>query len=497
MLAAGSQIKTPQIAVIGGGISGLAAAHQIVEMHPESRVALFEAGDRCGGVIGTENIDGFQIELGPDSLLKALPWGVGLCHRLGIQDELIGTDTTHQKTWILRSGKLQPLPEGLAIMAPRRIWPTVRSPILSIPAKLRMACEWFVRKKTEYDDESLAAFARRRFGRETFERLIQPLVSGIYMADPEKLSMQAALPRFIEMEAKHGSLIRAARDTVRQQKKRERSGTATINSGMFVAPQKGVGRIVTAILDRLPDDSVRLNSPVRELTRSTAGDWKLIAADGQPEYFDGVIVATPSDKAARLLTNINKPLAVDLNSIDHSGCVVVTLAYHRNDIRHPLNGHGFVVPAVEGRDIIACTFSSVKYANRAPNGQVLLRVYLGGATRPHVLIYEDDEVLSVIARELNPLLGIQGSPTLTRIVRWPNVMPQYHVGHLELMDRIDDAVTKLPGIELAGKSYRGVGIPHCIHSGEKAAERLLEFIAARESSTGQTQTVPTSTGNSS
>ncbi|MCA9050677.1 MAG: protoporphyrinogen oxidase, partial [Planctomycetaceae bacterium] len=464
----------------GDGISGLAAAHHVTKSDAAANVTVFEAGNRCGGVIGTEHADGFQIELGPDSLLKALPWGVGLCQRLGIENELIGTDTTHQKTWILRSGKLRPLPDGLAIMAPRRIWPTVKSPILSIPAKLRMACEWFVRQKSDDTDESLASFASRRFGREAFERLIQPLVSGIYMADPRKLSMRAALPRFMEMEAKHGSLIRAARHAVREQQQRERSGTAEGNGGMFVTPQTGVGRIVEAIIRRLPKDSLRLNSPVCGLARAATGGWNVSVADGPPEHFDGVIVATPSDKAARLLVNENKSLSLELNSIAHSGCVVVTLAYNRDDVHHPLDGHGFVIPQVENRDMIACTFSSVKYAGRAPDGQVLLRVYLGGATRPEALNYDDDQVLQVVARELNPLLGIQGTPQLTRVVRWPNVMPQYHVGHLELMDRVDAQVAKLAGVELAGNSYRGVGIPHCIHSGEQAAERLLEFMSANQ-----------------
>ncbi len=468
-----SPTENRRIAVVGGGISGLAAAHRVVELDSSAEVTVFEAGDRCGGVIGTEQVDGFCIELGPDSMLKTLPWGIDLCKRLNIADDLDGTDTVQKQTWILRSGKLQPLPDGLAIMAPRRLWPTVVSPILSVPAKLRMACEWFSRRRSDLADESLAHFACRRFGRETFERLIQPLVSGIYMADPEQLSMQAALPRFVEMEAKHGSLIKAARRSVREQQQRERSsGGSPKDSGMFVAPRTGLGRLVAAIVDRLPAGAIRLQTPVTGLTREDGG-WTVSVKDGADEQFDGVVVAAPSGTAARLLIGLNRSLAVELDSIAHSGCVVVTLGYNRTDVVHPLNGHGFVVPQVENRDIIACTFSSVKYAGRAPDGQVLLRVYLGGATRSQVLNYDDDKLLSVVTAELNPLLGIHGQPTLTRITRWPNVMPQYHVGHLERMDRIEREVARLPGIELAGNSYRGVGIPHCIHSGEQAAERLL------------------------
>lgn len=480
--------RKPRIAIIGGGISGLAAAHRVIELDPAVELTVFEAGDRCGGVIATEHIDGFQVELGPDSLLKTLPWGVDLCRRLGIADELTGTNTHQKRTWILRSGRLQPLPEGLAIMAPRRIWPTVRSPILSIPAKLRMAGEWLIRRRSESTDESLARFACRRFGRETFDRLIQPLVSGIYMADPEKLSMRAALPRFVEMEAKHGSLIRAARHSLRNQKIHKGNGSPSSNGGgMFVAPRTGVGRLITAIVDRLPENTIRLRSPVRDLSRTADGGWSVSVSDASTERFDGVIVGTPSDTAARLLTGVSRSLADDLNSIEHSGCVVVTLAYTRGDITHPLNGHGFVVPQIEDREIIACTFSSVKYANRAPDGQVLLRVFLGGAMRPNVMQFDDAAILNVVSRELDPLLGIHGKPTLTRVTRQPNVMPQYHVGHLERMDRITAEVGKLPGIELAGNSYYGVGIPHCIHSGEQSGERILEFVSQSQRSTFRTK----------
>lgn len=488
-----TNIPTPNnlhVAVIGGGISGLAAAHRLLELNPAVNVTVFEAGDRCGGVIETEHADGFQIELGPDSMLKTLPWGVGLCGRLGITEELDGTDTQQQQTWILRSVHLQPLPEGLAIMAPRRLWPTVRSPILSLRAKLRMACELMIRRRLDSNDESLAHFACRRFGRETFQRLIQPLVSGIYMADPEKLSIQAALPRFVEMEAKHGSLIRAARHSEREQKKHEKSGkSSAADGGVFVAPRTGLGRLVSALVHRLPKDAIRLHTPISGLRRSSDDRWTLSMHDSSSEQFDAVVLATPSGVTARLLAGVNRKLAAELNSIAHSGCTVVTLGYNRSDVGHPLNGHGFVVPQVENRSIIACTFSSVKYHHRAPEGQVLLRVFLGGATCPQIMAFDDEQIMQTVATELNPLLGIRGQPTLTRITRWPDIMPQYHVGHLDRVTRIDAEVAELPGVELAGNSYRGVGIPHCIHSGEQAAERVLNSIQQSTHSRSETQVV--------
>ncbi len=359
-----------RLAVIGGGISGLAAAHRLMELDPTLEVSVFEAGDRCGGIVGTEQVDGFCIELGPDSMLHTLPWGTSLCQRVGIADQLAGTNTQQQRTWVLRSGRLHPLPEGLAILAPRRVWPIVRTPILSVRAKLRMACERFIGRRTEAADESLAAFARRRFGQETFERLMQPLVSGIYMADPERLSMRAALPRFVEMEAEYGSLIRAARTAVKEQQRRPSRDESppTSPGGMFVAPRAGLGKLISAIADRLPDGAVRLRSPVSRLWPEAGGRWNLsVQGKSSPavECFDGVIVAVPSDVAATLLRPLQQGLAVQLAAIEHSGCVVVTLAYSREEIHHPLNGHGFVVPQVEQREIIACTLSSVKYAGRA------------------------------------------------------------------------------------------------------------------------------------
>lgn len=469
-----------RIAVVGGGISGLAAAHRIRELDASLDVVVLESSDRLGGVLATEQVDGFQMELGPDSMLAQLPWGVDLCRRIGFSEQLIGTNREHSQTWIVRSSRLIPLPEGLAIMAPRRIWPTVRSPILSVRGKLRLACERFIPRRSGRSDESLADFASRRVGREAFERLVQPLVSGIYMADPKRLSMQAAMPRFVAMEKQHGSLIKAARLAARNVPTKPASDKPSdIPTSMFVAPRDGMGSLVSAVADRLPPESIRLRSRVTQLSQQPEGSWRLsITGESgvKAEDFDGLILATPSNCSARLIRDVNETLANELTGIEHSGCVVVTLAFDRAEIAHPLNGYGFVVPQVEPRDIIACTFSSVKYANRAPDGQVLLRVFLGGATRPDLMELDDEAVLHVVSRELNELIGVQSQPKLTRIVRWPNVMPQYHVGHLDRVDRIEAAIAKLDGLELAGNSYRGVGIPHCIHAGEQAAERIRQAI---------------------
>jgi oxygen-dependent protoporphyrinogen oxidase len=269
-----------RVAVIGGGISGLAAAHRLTELDPRANVSIFESSHRLGGAIATESVDGFRIESGPDSMLSQLPWGVDLCCRIGITDELIGTNSKHRQTWIVRSGRLIPLPDGLAIMAPRRLWPTVCSPILSVRGKLRLACEPFIRRRTQATDESLADFASRRVGREAFERLVQPLVSGIYMADPHRLSIQAALPKFAAMESEHGSLIRAARRSAKTNPKTPaETKPSLIPSSMFVAPRTGMEGLVTALAQRLPAGSIRRSSTVQELIQKPEGGWQL---RGQP-----------------------------------------------------------------------------------------------------------------------------------------------------------------------------------------------------------------------
>lgn len=463
-----------RVAVVGGGITGLAAAHRLHELEPSWEIALFESADRLGGVMQTEHCDGFCIERGPDSMITQMPWGLDLCRRIGFSDELIGTNSVHRKTYVVRDGRLLQLPEGLAVMAPSRFWPVVTTPILSIPGKLRLGWEYFVRSQTGAEDTSLAEFARRRVGREAFERLVQPLASGIYMGDPERLSVRAAFPRFVEMETKHGSLIRGTRISKQQQPPNGDSGP---RYSLFVAPRQGMSSLIDAIAARIPQETVRLNHRIEEINRLPHG-WALSSQgpEGEPktEHFDAVVVATNASAASRLFSGVSNDLSTELREIEHSGCVVVVLAYDRSQIAHALDGFGFVVPHVENRQVLACTFSSVKYDHRAPKDNVLLRVFLGGTCRPEAMDMSDESLLRTVSSELEPLLGITGQPKLMRISRWPSVMPQYNVGHLDRVERIETAAEQLPRLALAGNAYRGVGIPHCIHSGEQAAEKLSQ-----------------------
>lgn len=470
-----------RIAVIGGGIAGLAAAHRVVELDPGASITLYEAGPRLGGSLDTERRDDFLIERGADSFITNPPFAVDLCRRIGIADQLISTNDAGRRAFVVRRGRLMPVPEGFALMAPARIWPMLSTPILSPLGKLRLALEYFVPRRRREFDESLGSFVRRRLGREVFERLVQPLVAGIYTADPEQLSLAATLPRFIEMERSHRSLIRAAL----RQRSKSNSGDANASGArysLFVTPRDGLSSMVEAIVRRLPSGAMRLNSPVSRLNRrGPDGDWQ-VTVGAKAFEFDAVILAVPAPAAARLLAETDSSLSANLASIRYASTAVVSLAYSRRQIVHPLDGFGFVVPAIENRRILSASFSSQKFPGRAPADKVLLRVFIGGACQGELLNHSDAELQQIAIEEVAELLGATGAPTFATVARWMGSMPQYHLNHLDLVGKIESAVSKVSGLALAGNGYRGVGIPQVIASGEAAAERVVE--CARNRSAG-------------
>ena len=462
--------SSKRIAIIGGGIAGLAAAYRLVQRAPTCQFTLFEAGGRLGGVISTVHRDGFQVEQSADNFITTIPWGLDLCRRLGLSEQLVGTNPAHRRTYVVRAGRLCRLPDGFMMMAPTQMWPLALTPILSPLGKLRAAIEYVIPPRRDPADESMANFVRRRLGREAFERLVEPLVSSVYAADMEKLSVLATLPRFREMEREHGSLIRA----MRRQMKRGPAGKGESGPrySMFVTLRDGLSTLVEAIAARLPAGSVRLNCPVQRIERCDRG-WRIFTADG-PAEFDALIVAAPSHVAAELLTPIDAGLATDLGQIEHSGTAIVSLGYDQTQFRRAIDGMGVCVPSVERSPILACSFSSQKYPHRAPEGKTLLRVFVGGARHPELAEMPDAELVPFVLKHLEPLLGIRGEPVFCDTAHWPRTMPQYHVGHCDRVVRIESAVSRLSGLHLAGNAYRGVGIPDCIHGGEMAADKSLE-----------------------
>lgn len=433
-----------------------------------------------GGILQTVERDGYLIERSADMFTTREPYALDLCQRIGLGDELINTDPRYRRAFVVHRGQLVPVPEGFTLMSPAKVWPVLRTPLLSPLGKIRLAWEYFIPGKRDDADESLSSFAVRRFGKEAFERLIQPLIGGIYTADPDHLSMQATLQQFVDFEKKYGSLIRAMRTTQAKGKDKNKDSAGTgARYGQFLAPRLGMSQFIRALADQLPPGTIQLRTRVERIERAPAGSaatWCLFLDHSPaPLPFDDLIVAAPAYACPPLLERIAPSLSSLIQKIPHAGCSVAVLGYPKSQIEHPLNGFGFVAPRIEQRKIIAGSMASVKFEGRAPQGRVLLRVFVGGALQPELNQLDDAELQQLVRQELRELLGVTGDPEFCLINRWLGVMPQYHVGHVALAAQIDTAANALPHFALAGNAYHGVGIPFCVHSGEQAAERIVSL----------------------
>jgi len=470
-------VTRKHVAIVGGGVTGLSCALKLCEEQPSWQVTLLEGSDRIGGVLGTTRRDGFLIERSADMFTVRDPWAIDLCKRIGFESELIEPTLEHQRAYLVHRGKLTEVPGGFSLMSPNRVWPVLTTPILSWRGKLRLAWEYFTPARKDGADESLASFARRRLGPEVYERLVQPLIGGIYTADPEMLSMAATMDSFLEMERRHGGLIRGSLKKTPAQKQAAKTASGA-RYRMFRAPKEGMGALVEAMATQLPPECVRLNSLVAGLRRK--GDrWRMSVNDSD-ESFDGVILCTPGGVTAKILSEVDGELADEVGQITRASAAVVMLGYERSQFERLVNGFGFVAPSIERRKIIAGSFASVKFAGRAPDGKLLLRVFVGGALQPELLELPDEQIVALVESELKDLLGATGSSQFAEVVRWNDVMPQYHVGHRERVQRIEARVAQCPGLELAGNSYRGVGIPMCVKDGERAATAIGAELSAVE-----------------
>lgn len=462
-----------RVALIGGGITGLAAAVRLNDAPSPIDWQLFEAAPRLGGVLETAEQAGYRIELSADNFLTRDPWATDLCSRVGLTEELLPTDPKRRRALVVHRGKVLRVPEGFVLMSPQKAWPVLASPILSLAGKARLLAEPLIARRRDEADESVASFSRRRLGRETFDRLIQPLVSGIYTADPERLSMAATMAQFVANERVHGSLLRASLFAGKTDRPTTRSESGA-RYGMFVAPRLGMQQLVDATSTALPSDRVHVRTAVERVEKTPGGTWRLTEAAGTAiGEFDELIVTLPTGPAARVLRGAAPDLAESLDEIEYAGCSVVCLGVAASQIERPIDGFGFVVPTVEKRRLIAASFASYKFPGRSPSDRVLIRVFVGGALQPELAEREDADLIAIAREELSSLVGLHGEPDFARVARWPQRMPQYHVGHLERVARIESLAAEA-GIELAGAAYRGVGVPQCIHSGEQAAERILE-----------------------
>jgi protoporphyrinogen/coproporphyrinogen III oxidase len=460
-----------RIVVVGGGISGLAAAHRLIELG-QTKVTLIEASPRLGGTIQTEHRDGFLIERGPDSFISEKPEALTLAKRLGLESQLVQTNEKYRRSFIVRGGRLRAVPEGFQLLAPSRIWPFLTSDIFSVAGKARMAVDLFLPRKSTNgtQDESLASFVRRRLGEEALDRMAQPMVGGIYTADPETLSLRATLPRFLDMERDHRSLILA----MLRQSQVQKTGTSGARYSLFLSFDRGMQVLVDSLAQI--NAHIRLNTRAENL-RLENGTWTITTNTGEQLQADAICLALPAYVAASLLQNLNATLAAKLNQIKYASTATINFGFKRSAVRHPLDGFGFVVPFIENRSLIACTFSSVKFAGRAPDGHVLLRAFAGGALQPEIFALDEREIGARVEADLRELLSITARPIFAEVAKWGRSMPQYEVGHLDRIAAIEGEVKKLPGLTLAGNAYRGAGIPDCIRSGEAAAEFIARALA--------------------
>jgi oxygen-dependent protoporphyrinogen oxidase len=460
-----------RVAIIGGGISGLAAAFALEEYRRAgtAEYVLYESSSRFGGVLRTEHIQGCIVEAGPDSFITEKPWAADLCRALGLGDQLIGSNDGDRKTYILVSGRLIPIPDGLMFMVPTKILPTALSPLFSWSTKLRMAQELLHPPHAAQSDESVASLVERHYGREMVDRLADPLLSGVYGGEAATLSVRAVLPRFAEMERTHGSLGRAM---LAARKKMPRPANKPAPS-LFTSLKNGMQQLAETIVPRLDQNSLRADSAVQSIQQE-GGRW-IVAADSNSESFDAVILALPTHAAAKLISNASSELSAELAAIQYSSSITVGLGYGR-DVRQSLPpGFGFLVPRGEAKRLLAATFVHNKFPHRAPEDRALLRCFFAGSNAENIWNLSDDAIIAIVRTELQQIIGLRATPLFARVYKWKSAMAQYGVGHLDRLDRIERLLQQLPGLALAGNGYRGIGVPDCVRSGQSAAKQVLNL----------------------
>lgn len=449
------------VIIIGGGISGLTAAYTLAKA---GRTAtLLEPSPTLGGLLQTKQIHGCVVEEGPDSFLAAKPAATELIQELGLGADLISSNDHQRVTYIQRHGRMVPMPDGLMMMVPTKLWPMVTTPLLSWTTKLRMGLEYFRRPPAgDLPERSVADFVRDHYGQEAVDYLAEPLLSGVYGGDPADLSVNSTLTRFVDLEKRYGSLTRGTLLSRKQ---------APPGSGSLFRTLKGGLHDLVRALEARMSGVEHLRAGAGQV-RATPDGYE-VRTNGEWLATRHLMVATPAWAAAELLADLDPPLHDLLRQVDYSSSMTVALGYREQDLSQALTGFGFLVPAKERQTLVACTFVGRKFPHRTPEGTALLRCFLGGAGRAHVLDQPDDEIVAATRADLQRLLGITATPQFSSISRWPRSMAQYTVGHATRMQKVDALVAHHPGLHLIGNAYRGIGIPDCI---QLARERVTEIL---------------------
>jgi oxygen-dependent protoporphyrinogen oxidase len=457
-----------KVAVIGGGIAGVSAAYELVRTGVE--FTLYEASGRLGGIVETVRRDGFVVECGPDSWVTEKPWARELAVELGLEDEIIPSNDRWRKTYIVRGRELVAMPDGMRMMVPTKWEPLLNSPLFSEEAKqaFRREPERAEELKAAVleADESVASFVRRHFGDEVTDTVGAPLLAGVFGGDVDQLSVRAVMPAFVKMEREHGSLIAALQ-------KSSRGGSASV----FTTLKCGLQTLTDRMVSALPASSIRLQEKVHKV-EFEGGKWCIFGSFS--EEFDAVIMATPADVTRGLLSPTDSVFD-ELLAMDASSAIVVALAFSpeiAKSLRIP-RGFGFLQPQSRSADrsntpqLLACTFVDQKFSHRVSDGGILLRAFFGGASAPLLLGSPEEEIVALAVRQLSVLLGPLPTPSFTVVRRWPRSLPQYAVGHLERMARLEGRIQALPGLQLIGNAYYGVGLPDLVRQGREAARRVL------------------------
>jgi protoporphyrinogen/coproporphyrinogen III oxidase len=478
-------------AIIGGGIAGLAAAYELEKARAagaDIEYTLFEAGERLGGVVSSEVVNGAVLEYGPDSFLTEKAAAAELCRELGLADELTPSNDGERKTFIVVRNRLVPLPDGLMFLIPTKLIPTATTRLFSLGTKIRMGLELLHPPRPSQQDESVAAMVERHFGREAVDRLADPLLSGIYGGDATQLSARTVLPKLVEMEAHYGSLTRGMLAAHGQMRAKiaaaQKQGAAQVPPGgvkrgprgTFTTLRGGLQQLVVALESRLQPESIRRSTPVDSVERSDAG-W-VVTARGSMRTYDAVIMASPAWAAGAMLRGVDHELSEGLAAIPYSSSITVNLLFDEMQLGRLPEGFGFLVPASERRSMLACTFAHRKFLGRTPTGKIVLRAFLGGMKNEELMAESDEALIATVRRELTQILGErivdrEATPEHAQVSRWRRAMAQYAVGHQDRMQKIKARVAELPGLKLAGNAYDGIGIPDCIRLGRLAAKELV------------------------